>query len=356
LEGSWSIPLGGQELISNLWDDHFSKESSHLEFILFGGPFTKGNWIVTLKITEILQVLSDSTRLRMLRLLKEEELSVAELQEVLDMGQSRISSHLSLLRRYNMVSIRKEGKKTFYTLAIDQSKQFELVRLALSTDSNEEFWGTDMSALQRIADRRRRASERYFDEVACRFGKNYVPGRSWDAIGHFLLRLVPKIIIADLGAGEGVISQLLAERAKKVYCIDRSKSMVRIGLELSKKNSLSNLVYKVGDLEKVPLADGSVDLALMSQSLHHAEHPEVALQEAHRILKAGGQVIIIDLKQHQFEKARDLYGDRWLGFAENELYKSIKDCGFQKVKVEIVAKEDNEPFFETILATAEKRT
>ena len=114
---------------------------------------------MTLKITEILQVLSDSTRLRMLRLLKEEELSVAELQEVLDMGQSRISSHLSLLRRYNMVSIRKEGKKTFYTLAIDQSKQFELVRLALSTDSNEEFWETDMSALQRIADRRRRASE-----------------------------------------------------------------------------------------------------------------------------------------------------------------------------------------------------
>ena len=175
---------------------------------------------MTLKITEILQVLSDSTRLRMLRLLKEEELSVAELQEVLDMGQSRISSHLSLLRRYNMVSIRKEGKKTFYTLAIDQSKQFELVRLALSTDSNEEFWETDMSALQRIADRRRRASERYFDEVAGRLGKNYVPGRSWDAIGHFLLRLVPKIIIADLGAGEGVISQLLAERAKKVYCID----------------------------------------------------------------------------------------------------------------------------------------
>ena len=270
------------------------------------------------------------------------------------MGQSRISSHLSLLRRYEMVANRKEGKKTFYALQLGDSKHFELVRLALETDSDEEFWETDQSALQRIIEGRRRASEQYFDEVAGRLGKNYVPGRSWDAIGHFLLRLVPEIEIADLGAGEGMISQLLAERAKKVYCIDRSKSMVRLGLELSKKNGLSNLVYKLGDLEKVPLKDGSVDLALMSQSLHHAEHPETALEEAARILKPGGQLIIIDLKQHQFEKARELYSDRWLGFAENELYKFIKEAGFSKVKVDTVAKEKKEPFFETLLATAEK--
>ena len=155
-----------------------------------------------MKVTEILQVLSDSTRLRMLRLLGQAELSVAELQEILEMGQSRISSHLSLLRRYEMVADRKEGKKTFYALHLGDSKHFELVRLALETDSDEEFLETDQSALQRIIEGRRRASEQYFDEVAGRLGKNYVPGRSWDAIGHFLLRLVPEIEIADLGAGE----------------------------------------------------------------------------------------------------------------------------------------------------------
>ena len=119
--------------------------------------------------------------------------------------------------------------------------------------------------------------------------------------------------------------------------------------ELAKKNGLSNLIYKLGDLEKVPLKDCSVDLALLSQSLHHAERPEIALFEANRILRPGGQLIVIDLKQHQFEKARQLYNDRWLGFAENDLFKTIKDAGFEKVKVEVVAKENAEPFFETLL-------
>jgi ubiquinone/menaquinone biosynthesis C-methylase UbiE len=309
---------------------------------------------MTIKVTEVLQVLSDSTRLRMLRLLDQKELSVAELQEILEMGQSRISSHLALLRRHNMVADRKDGKKTFYILSLDSSPHFEIVRLALDAESDEDFWMSDQSSLQRIIERRRRASEQYFDEVAERLGKNYVPGRSWDAIGHFLFRLIPEITIADLGAGEGTISQLLAARAKKVYCIDRSKSMVRLGTELANKNGLSNLVYKLGDLEKVPLNNCEVDLVLLSQSLHHAEHPEVALREAHRILKPDGQIIIIDLKQHQFEKARQLYNDLWLGFAENDLFKMIKDAGFEKVKVETVAKENEEPFFETLLASGFK--
>ena len=307
-----------------------------------------------MKITEVLQVLSDSTRLRMLRLLGQEELSVAELQEILEMGQSRISSHLGLLRRNNLVSDRKDGKRTYYALETDTSPKFEFIKLAISGDSEEEFWESDQSALTRIVERRRRESERYFDEVAERLGKNYVPGRTWEAIGHFLFRLIPSITIVDLGAGEGMISQLLADRAKKVICVDSSKSMVRLGTDLAKRKGLSNLKYKLGDLENIPLSANSVDLALMSQSLHHAQRPEVALKEAFRVLKPGGQIIVIDLKKHQFEKARDLYGDHWLGFGQNELFRMIVDTGFRGAKVEVVAKEKKKPFFETLLASAEK--
>ena len=307
-----------------------------------------------MKISELLQLLSDSTRLRMLRVLSKEELSVAELQEILEMGQSRISSHLSLLRRNEMVVDRKDGKKTYYTLKLDKSPEFDILRLALSEDYEEDFWLKDQSGLTRILERRRLESEKYFDEVADRLGKHYVPGRSWESIGHFLFRIVPPIVVADLGAGEGIISQLLAERAKKVYCIDSSKSMVRIGSELAQKKNLSNLIYKHGDIEKVPLGDASVDLALMSQSLHHARHPEKALQEAFRILSPGGQLVVLDLKKHGFEKAHELYGDLWLGFGENQLYKMISETGFKKTKVETVSKEEKEPFLETILAMGEK--
>ena len=307
-----------------------------------------------IKVTEILQVLSDNTRLRLLRLLAEEELSVAELQEILEMGQSRISTHLSQIRRDGLLTDRKDGKKTFYSLNLGDSPRLDLIRVALREDSEEEFWETDQAGLTRIIDRRRRESERYFDEVAERLGKNYVPGRSWDAIGHFLLRLVPRINVADLGAGEGTLSQLLAERANKVYCIDSSKSMVRLGTDLAKKKNLSNLVYKQGDIEKVPLNSKSVDLALMSQSLHHAQHPEKALAEAYRIVKPGGQLVVLDLKKHQFEKARELYQDQWLGFGENDLYRMIREAGFLRAKVEIVAKESKEPFFETILGVGDR--
>ena len=136
-----------------------------------------------MKTTEILQVLSDSTRLSILRLLGQEELSVAELQEILEMGQSRISSHLSLLlRRNEMVQDRKDGKKTFYVLSLDGSPKFDLVRLALQEDTDDEFWESDQSALVRIVESRRRESEKYFDEVAERLGKHYdlgVPGNPW---------------------------------------------------------------------------------------------------------------------------------------------------------------------------------
>lgn len=302
-----------------------------------------------------LKILSDSTRLRLLALLLKEELSVAELQEILGMAQSRISSQLALLRQAGFVSDRREGKKAFYSLrpTLDP-KQLTLLRAACDSVAGLPESGEDRDSLDRVLQKRRRVSEQYFNLIAGKLGKNYCPGRSWEAIGHLALRLVPAITVADLGAGEGLISQLIAHRAERVWCIDNSARMVEVGTELARKNNLANLTYKLGDIESVPLPDKSVDLAILSQALHHANHPQHAVNEACRILKPGGQVLILDLAEHNYEKAHEQFGDLWLGFKESALHGFLKKAGFQKVEVTAVAREEQEPHFETLLASGLK--
>ncbi len=302
-----------------------------------------------------LKVLADSTRLRLLALLSREELSVAELQEILGMGQSRISSQLAQLRQAGFVSDRRDGKKAFYSLRAGLAPaRRTLISAACDAVADLPESAEDRASLDRILQKRRHHSEQYFNLIAGKLGKGYCPGRNWEAIGHLALRLVPGITIADLGAGEGLISQLLARRAERVWCIDSSPKMVEVGTELAKKNGLANLSYKLGDIEKVPLPDRSVDLAILSQALHHASHPQQAVDEAHRILKPGGQLLVLDLKEHNFEQARERYGDLWLGFRESTLHGFLRKSGFQNVEVTVVSREEQEPWFETLLAAGVK--
>ena len=293
--------------------------------------------------------------MRLLALLLHEELSVAEMQDILGMAQSRISSQLALLRQAGLVTDRRDGRNAFYSMrALLDANQRLLISTACASVAELPEPVEDRANLERILARRRQQSESYFNLIAGKLGRNYCPGRSWEAIGHLALRLTPAITIADLGAGEGLVSQLLARRAAHVWCIDNSPRMVEVGTELAAKNGLSNLAYKLGDIEAVPLANGSVDLAILSQALHHAQHPQKAIDEAHRILRPGGQVLILDLKSHTFEKARELYADVWLGFKENALHSFLKKAGFEQVEVTTVAQEPAEPHFETLLASGVK--
>lgn len=304
---------------------------------------------------EFLKLLGDATRLRLLALLERETLSVLELQEIMDMGQSRISSHLGILKQAGLVEDQREGKKSFYSvLWPEEPGPRSLVQSILELSRREKVFTEDERNLDRILSRRRAETEAYFKMVADRLDKNYCPGRSWEAIGHFLLLMTPAIDIVDLGAGDGVLSQLLARKARSVTCVDNSPSMVKVGSELARENGIENLCYTLGDIEEVPLPEASADLALLSQALHHARKPEKAVAEAWRVLRPTGRLVILDLKKHAFEKARELYADRWLGFSANQLYHWLQDAGFEHVEVESVAREEQPPGFETLMASGLK--
>ncbi|MGB6827934.1 MAG: metalloregulator ArsR/SmtB family transcription factor [Terracidiphilus sp.] len=372
-------------------------------------------------IVKILRVVADPHRLRILLLLRAEELSVAELQEILVMGQSTLSTHLSQLKQAGLVEDRRTGKNNLYRLfppegetelsqpraqpsstnsanQIPPEGENELspgqVRRGERSPGNGAIQNgaprgaaanvaspidtqtpeprsflkqildrasaeipeaaSDQAEMRRVLKKRQDKMRAFFDSVAGRLGRDYVPGKSWKSLAEALLRLMPPLVVADLGAGEGSSALLLSQRAVRVIAVDSSAKMIDVGREQARRNGVTNIEFRLGDMEEIPIAAGEVNLAFFSQSLHHALHPARALEEAARILIAGGRIVVLDLVRHRFEEARELYADEWLGFTESELESMLVAAGFTAIQTSVVDKDADAPQFQTLLAVAEK--
>jgi len=303
-------------------------------------------------ILKTLRVVADPSRLRILLLLAGEELSVAELQEILTMGQSTISTHLAQLKQAGLVEDRRTGKNSLYKIGPANSTPLDQILSLARKEIPEAI--DDQAAMRRVLRKRQDKMRTFFDSVAGRLGKDYVPGKSWKSVAEALLRLMPPLVIADLGAGEGAFALLLAQRAQKVIAVDSSACMIEVGRDQALRSGVENLEYRLGDMEELPIETASVDLVFFSQSLHHALHPERAVTEAARILVPGGRIVILDLVKHRFEEARELYADEWLGFSETELESMLEKAAFTNIQTSVVHKDPDPPNFQTLLAVADK--
>ncbi|HVS17002.1 MAG TPA: metalloregulator ArsR/SmtB family transcription factor [Planctomycetota bacterium] len=299
--------------------------------------------------TRLLRALGDETRLRLLHLLGLEELSCSELMEVLNMGQSRVSTHLNLLKEAGLVVDRRAGRHSLYSLA--QGAGAEWVQRAIDEARGAPEFEADAAGVVSLRARRQAASRSYFDRVAASFGEQILPGRTWEGLVRALLRLAPRARYVDIGVGDGLLTLMLAEVAESVTAVDISPEMLGQLRRRATAKGIDNLVTVEGELEELPLEDASFDVAVLSQALHHAAAPELALAEARRVLAPGGRLLVIDLLAHTEEWVRERHQHLHLGFSEAQLTGLCEGAGFRDVSVQRAARDPQPPHFMTLVAT-----
>ncbi len=299
--------------------------------------------------SRLLKALADETRLRILHLLAQEELSGTDLMEILNMGQSRVSTHLALLKEVGLVVDRRHGRKSLYHIAPGPAAGL-WENVLVENRASPEFQA-DLAGLESLRERRKLESRAYFDRVAAAFGEQILPGRTWEGLSRALLRLLPRARYADLGIGDGLLTLMLAEVAEQVTAVDISKEMLSQLRTRATAQGITNIELVEGEIEDLPLPDSTFDVVVMSQALHHAVQPAKALAEAKRILIPGGRLLVIDLLAHTEEWVRDQLQHVHLGFAEAQLEGLLTAAGFERLYLQRAARDPQPPHFMTLVAT-----
>ena len=292
-----------------------------------------------LESAALCRLLGDDGRLRLLRLVMNERLNVSELTAILGIAQSGVSRHLGMLREAGLVREDREGGFTFYSAA-DDDKGAKLSaiwpvlqeQLASEADTGRDVLRGDDARLHEVV--RQRREQRDTHGRASRGDRQLVPGRSWAAWSRALGLLLPGLMVADLGCGDGHLTMEMAVWSAQVVGVDRSREVLGRARALAKKRRVSNVEWKHGEIEDLPLSDNTLDLVVLSQALHHARVPERALTEATRVVKPSGRVLILDLVEHDQVWVADRLGDRWLGFGGERLATLMAGAGLMNIRVE----------------------
>jgi ArsR family transcriptional regulator len=305
----------------------------------------------------LFRLLADSTRLRLLRVLALDRFNVSELTRVLALAQSGVSRHLGLLRDAGLVTEDREAGFVYYRVNRDApaaAALWPLLDAEFARSTTERTVREDDVRLQDVLRQRRESFEAHADPRA------FVPGRSWAAWARALGHLLPPLDVADIGCGDGYLTIEIAAWARSVVAVDRSDDVLERARALGARRHVTNVDWKKGDLARLPLREQSIDLALFSQSLRHASEPERAIADAARVLRPDGRLLILDLRTHQQAWVRARFGDRQLGFSDEQLVTLLEGAGLTGVRVSLGSGRTGDPFHVLIASgrkmPAERRT
>jgi SAM-dependent methyltransferase len=301
------------------------------------------------------RLLGDEARLRLLRLLSVERLNVTELTAVLGLAQSGVSRHLKLLKDGGFVDEQRSGGFSYYALADRQRQGHAALWSALldqfAGEAEDPAVKADHARLQEVLRLRKESFLEHTGDSPD--NRQLVPGRSWAAWSRALGLLLPAVRVADLGCGDGYLTIEASRWASHVVGVDRSAAVLDRARTLAQRRRATNITWKRGELEALPLEDGSVDVALLSQALHHAADPARALAETARILAPGGRVLVLELREHEESWVRETLGDQALGFSEPRLRELLADAGLTGIRTTLGASKAGDPFA-VILAVGQK--
>jgi ArsR family transcriptional regulator len=302
-----------------------------------------------LQASSLFRLLGDDARLRILRLLGAERLNVSELTGILGIAQSGVSRHLGLLKDAGLIVEERESGYTYFRpapgLASGENGLGPLAALLEAEFAAARKTETGRADEARLEEVRRLRKENFEAHAGPDTNeRQLVPGRSWAAWSRALGHLLPPLRVADIGCGEGYLTIEASRWASRVIAVDRSALVLKKARALASRRRVRNVVWKRGELDRLPLRDASVDVALLSQALHHAADPASALAEAARIVVAGGRVLVLDLRAHDETWVRTRLGDRWLGFTDEALAKLLKGAGLTDVRVNVGARRTGDPF------------
>ena len=301
--------------------------------------------------TSVLLLFAEPTRLRLLALLGDHELTVAELVAITELGQSRVSMHLGKLREAGVLRDRKSGTSTFYALSDQMPSGVRPVWDLVRGQVDDAILEADRA---RSADllRARRASHPWPDALAGQMERHYSPGRTWESLTHGLAGLMHLGDVLDIGCGDGAVAELLTPRSKSMTCLDTNERMVAAATERLARFDHARVVH--GDMQALPFRDASFDHAVLFNVLVHATSPAKAVAEAARVLRKGGALVVVTLDAHHQEDVAQAWGHVHRGFSPAALKKLLVSKGLDVTRCEVTARERRPPYFQVVTATTKK--